>query len=580
MLRNLRLQTIGMAALCLLVLGASRVQADDISAARRLPPGVLLYLSVPDAVDLKDRFMESNFGQMLQDDALDDFRAQFADTWQQASDEVQEEIGLSIAELTALLHGDATLAVVQPPGRSLGGVVMLEFGEHRDTLDTILEKARQGAKKDGATRTVETVEDTEVTVFTRPEEGEDDGGPDKIAYFIKDQHLVIGIGSNIDLLQDVLIRWDGEHSQTFADDEIFSTIMRNCHPSEAENSQFQWYFSPIDMFRSVAMLPQANQGGISPAMALGFLPALGLDKFKAIGGASAIGTEEFDSVTHTFVYVNQPTSGLVKFFEFPAVRQSPPDWVPADVSAYTSANWDISGAYEAVEAIVDFFQPPGTLANAINQLAQQGPRIHVKDDIVDSLSGRFQMFGEMPDDTSADSVQPGVFALELRDEAKVADVLMRVAEFSQGNLKTRDFRGSTIYEMDLPNLQGGVPQSMGVTVAKGQLFIATDVQLLESYLRIDVADEPLANSTAWRRVSSHFPNETSIIGFGRPASQIEPLYEQLRSGELDEVTDDVEIDFSTLPEFERLAGYFTTTGSYAVPAENGALFVNFSLRRD
>jgi hypothetical protein len=580
MLRHLRLQSIGIAALCLLVLGSGRLPADEIPAARRLPPGVLLYLSVPDAVDLKDRFMESNFGQMIQDDSLNEFRAQFSEQWQEVSNKVQEEIGLSIAELTALLHGEATLAVVQPPGRSLGGVMLLEFGEHRDTLDTILEKARQAAEEDRATRTVETVESTEVTVFTRPEGEDDNGGPRKVAYFIKDQHLVISMGSTIDLLQDVLIRWDGEHTQTFADDEIFSTIMRNCHPSGAETSQFQWYFSPIDMFRSVAMLPQANRGGISPAMALGFLPALGLDRFKAIGGASAIGTEEFDSVTHTFVYVNQPTSGLVRFFEFPAVRQSPPEWVPAEVSSYTSANWDVTGAYEAVEAVVDFFQPPGTFANAINQLAQQGPRIHIKDDIVNSLTGRFQMFGEVPDEVEADSVQPGVFALELRDPDKLAGVLRRVADVSEGNLKTRDFRGSTIYEMDLPNLQGGAPQSMGVTVAKGQLFIATDVQLLESYLRIDRAEEPLANSTAWRRVSSHFPSETSIIGFGRPAAQLKPVYEQLRSGELDPLTDEVEIDFSTLPPFERLADYFTTTGSYAVPAENGALFVNFSLRRD
>jgi hypothetical protein len=580
MLHHLRLPSVGIAALCLLVLGSSRLQADDISAARRLPPGVLLYLSVPDAVDMKDRFMESNFGQMIQDDSLDEFRDQFSEHWQDASNKVQEEIGLSIAELGALLHGEATLAVVQPPGRSLGGVVLLEFGEHRDTLDTVLDKARRQAEEDGATRTVETVEGTEVTVFTRPEGDDDNQGPGKVAYFIKDQHLVIGIGSNIDLLQDVLIRWDGEHTQTFADDEIFSTIMRNCHPSGAETSQFQWYFSPIDMFRSVAMLPQANQGGISPAMALGFLPALGLDKFKAIGGASAIGTEEFDSVTHTFVYVNQPTSGLVKFFEFPAVRQAPPEWVPADVSAYTSANWDVTGAYEAVEAVVDFFQPPGTFANAINQLAQQGPRIHIKDDVVDSLTGRFQMFGEMPDNVEASTVQPGVFALELRDPDKLADVLRRVADVSQGNLQTRDFRGSTIYEMELPNLQGAAPQSLGVTVAKGQLFVATDVQLLESYLRIERAEQPLANSTAWRRVSSHFPGETSIIGFGRPAAQLKPIYEQLRSGELDPLTDEVEIDFSTLPEFERLADYFTTNGSYAVPAENGALFVNFSLRRD
>jgi hypothetical protein len=569
-----------MAVLCLLAVGVGQTRADDVSAARRLPPGVLLYFSVPDAVDLKDRFKESNLGQMLQDESLTAFRSQFADEMEKADAKVQEEIGLSISELTSLLHGDVTVAVVQPPGRSLGGIAMLNFGEHRETLDTILEKARQAAEDDGATRTVETIADSEVTVLTRPADDQNEGEPSTVAYVVKDQHLLLSIGSGVDLLEDVLVRWDGEHDQTFADDEVFATIMQNCQPQGAENSQFTWYFSPIDLFRSIAMLPQANQGGISPAMALGFLPALGLDKFKGVGGASSIGTEEFDAITHTFLYVEQPTSGLVKFFECPATRQAPPDWVPADVAAYTSVNWDIQGAYEAVEAVVDFFQPPGTLANVVNQLAQQGPRIHIKDDVVDSLSGRLQVLGESPEDIEGTPVQPSVFALELRDSEAVAGVLQRVAESSQGNLKTRDFRGATIYETELPNMQGGASQSMGMTVAKGQLFVATDVQLLESYLRDDQADEPLANSTAYRRVSSHFPSETSIIGYSRPAAQLKPIYEQIRTGELDALTDDVEIDFSTLPEFEQLSAYFTTSGSYAVPADNGALFVNFNLRKD
>src|SRR5690606_27642079 len=90
MLRNLRLQSIGMAALCLLVLGAGQLRAADVPAARRLPPGVLLYLSVPDAVDLKDRFMDSNFGQMIEDDSLNEFRGQFSEHWQEASKKVQE----------------------------------------------------------------------------------------------------------------------------------------------------------------------------------------------------------------------------------------------------------------------------------------------------------------------------------------------------------------------------------------------------------------------------------------------------------------------------------------------------------
>ena len=41
-----------------------------------------------------------------------------------------------------------------------------------------------------------------------------------------------------------------------------------------------------------------------------------------------------------------------------------------------------------------------------------------------------------------------------------------------------------------------------------------------------------------------------------------------------------EIDFSKLPEFEQIAKYFNLTGSYAVPDDDGALFVNFGLHTD
>lgn len=582
MVHNLLQCPLIVAALCLTTIGQS-LRADDVPAERRLPPGVLAFLTIPDAVDLKNRFMDSNTGRMLQDDSLEEFRGQFEEMWDEASRGMQEDIGLSASEVIDLVDGEFTVAVLQPPGRSLGVALLLEFGDHRDTLDTILENVREDAEKEGVTRTVETIEDTEVTVYTRDNE---DGGPDTVAMAVVDAHLVVSFGNDVDLMEDLLIRWDGEHSQTFAGDEVFSHIMQKSQSEDGASPQLKWYFSPIDLFRSIAMLPQANQGGISPAMALGFLPALGLDKFKAVGGTTFVGTEEYDGMSRMFIYVDQPTSGLVKFFEFPAVRQEPPRWVPANVSAYSSANWDVSGAYEAVEAIVDFFQPPGTLRNVIDQLSKQGPQVHVKDDVIDSLTGRFQMLGTTRDESGGAGgqpvevagAQPGVFALELRDSEKMSDVLARVAEFSQGNLETREFRGVTIYETEIPNFQGGPQQAMGLAVAKDQLFFATDVQLLEDYLRIDEADEPLANSTDYRRVSSHFPSQTSIISFARPAAQWKPMYEQLRSGQFDALVD--QIDFSTLPEFDELAEYFSTSGGYAVPAEKGALMVNFSLRKD
>ncbi|MBX3436602.1 MAG: hypothetical protein KF861_03860, partial [Planctomycetaceae bacterium] len=254
--------------------------------------------------------------------------------------------------------------------------------------------------------------------------------------------------------------------------------------------------------------------------------------------------------------------------------------VPSEAAGYSSTNWDVAGAYKAVEALVDFFQPPGTLATMIDQLAQVGPRVHIKRDVIDALTGRIQTLGEVRSDVDllSAATQPMVLALETSNEQKMQEVVDKVAVALEGNLKLREFQNVKIYEAEIPNFQGGPPQSMGLTVARGQLFFTTDVELLERYLREDGVEEPLANSTDYRRVASYFPNQTSMIGFQRPAAQMKPLYEMLRSGELEAMVP--EIDFSKLPEFDRIAHYFNLTGSYAVPQDGGALIIQFGLHAD
>jgi hypothetical protein len=569
--------------LCGLAAATSVAGADQVPAERRLPPGTSVFLSVPDAAEAHERLMRSSFGQLLQDDALEPFREEIAQWWEKASEEAEQELGIPPSDLLPLLHGELAFAVTQPPGKDLGAVFFLDFGEHRDTLETLLEKAQENLE-DKAERSVESIQDTDVTVyvFDESEEGE---GTGSLAYFIRDQSFVmafVGGKSGAGLLEEILLRWDGDHEQTFADEDTYERLMLKCQPDGGESPQIRWYFSPVDLFKAVADSPQAqaSRAPVQPRMLLPFLSMLGLDGFQAVGGTATLMTEEFDSVSRTFLAVDQPLSGVLKIFEFPATSQQPPRWVPAEAAGYSTVNWDVEGAFDAVEALVDQFQPPGTFHQLIDQLAQQGPQIHVKDDLIDSLTGRIQTLGELRDDVdlAKAAAQPLVIALELSNESKMSEVLKKVDAAMEDKLETRDFRGVTIYEMEIPNFQGGPPQSMGVAVARGQLFFATDVQLLEQYLRDDQDAQPLANSSDYRRVASHFPSRTSILSFQRPAAQLKPYYETFRNGELDAVI--TEIDFSKLPEFEQIAKYFNLTGSYAVPDDDGALFVNFGLHGD
>jgi hypothetical protein len=565
----------GMAGLSLgfCCLASSLAAADKVPAEDRLPPGVSVFISVPDAVDFSERFHETGFGRLLRDDALAEVRADVEEYLNELSTKVEELVGVPLADVCGIIHGEVAFAVLHPAGRDPGAALFLDFGENSETLDTLLGKAAEAIEADGATRTVETVQDTEVTIFTTDDEKTPEFAK-SLCHFIKDQQLIVTTSTAI--AEEILQRWDGEHDETFGRSEVYGGMMEKCRTADSGEPQVKWYFSPVDLFRTITSIPEANQGPVSPSVIMGFLPALGLDRVKAVGGTSSMATDEFDSISRTLLYVEAPATGIVKMFACPAVSQQPPRWVPESSAGYTVVNWDIENAYKTVESLVDFFQPPGTLAKLLDQIAQQGPKVHVKDDVIDAISGRMHFLAEEAEDLEFGEMQPFVIALELRDEARLADVLQRVQEVAGDQLETRDFRGLTIYEVEIPGVSGA--QTLGACIAKGNLFFATDVERMEAYLRSENAESPLIESTDYRRVASHFPGETSLLGFQRPAAQVRPLYDVLRSGQLEAVFD--QVDFTRLPEFEVIEHYFSVAGGYAVSDPQGALFVNFSLHAD
>ncbi|MEZ6052722.1 MAG: hypothetical protein R3C02_15255 [Planctomycetaceae bacterium] len=581
MLTMQRRRMISVAALCLCVWGMEPAlkAAEGVPAERRLPQGTTVFLSVPNAVEAYEQFQKTSFGRLLQDEALQPVREEIEAWCEELSEKAQDELGLPPSDLLNLFHGEIAFAVVQPPAKDLGVVLLMDFGDHRETLDALLEKAEEALEDEDGERSAETLHDTEVTVYTfENEDADEDEEPSTLVYCIKDQYLVAS--SSIDIVDEVLSRWDGEADRSFADDETYSRLMQKCESGESEHPQVRWYLAPIDLFRSVASIPQANSGPVPLSMVMGFLPVLGIDKIEAVGGTATMMTEEYDTVTRTYLALDQPTTGVLKMFEFPATDQQPPRWVPSTASAYSSMNWDIAGAYKAVETLVDFFQPPGTLANLVDQLSQTGPMIHIKDDVIDSLTGRIQFLGEVREDVDVSdaAIQPMALALTLSNEDRMKDVLDRLSAAVGDGVTTREFLDVTIYEAEVPNFQGGEPQMMGVAVARGQFFFATDVQLLENYLRDDGASEPLANTNDYRKVASHFPGQTSIMAFSKAAAQIRPYYEMFRSGAIGDAIE--EVDFSKLPEFDEIAHYFSLNGSYAVPDDGGALFIGFSLHAD
>lgn len=559
--------------------------ADAVPSEKRLPTSVYAYISVPNVDTFKEKYMQTLFGQMVRDPQMADFVTDVTEKISEKIAEFEDEINMPLADLAGIPSGDVTFAVMRPPRSPLAFAVLLDFKDSGDAVDKLLKQVSDELADEGSTEDAYEYADTRVVTYTfAPEDGEeteDDGKEPKpnMVYFVRDNHLVMG--SSKPAIESILDRWDGTNERNFSTNEIYSEIISKCS-KDIKSPVLKWYINPLDLTR--AGLAAAGPEAMQFQMAMGFLPTLGLDAFKAMGGVSDMATGEYDQYSSYMIYVRQPTRAVMNVFHMPASNQTPPDWVSEKTSGYFAFNWDLAGAYDAIETLVDSFRGPGATQQALDGLADQSPgQLHIKDDLIDNLSGKFGV-AMVPNDDPDVYEDRLVVSIGVKDMDKAKEMMQVISDEPSFDGEVREFQNEKIFEFDVDAF-GDEPIKGGVVVAKDAVMIGSNVTLIESILRGNDSTKPLAKDSAFKRLAAKMPEKTSMIAFQKQAAQLEQVYKSIRSEEIfdeqggDQVRDVIgDVDFTKLPEFEAIRKYFVPTGSYIVPDENGALFVGFSLK--
>ncbi len=575
--RWLRVGTLWLALAAVLLprLSVRAADEDPVETDRLLPSDVAVYVSVADVDELKARFAKTAMGNLAEDSTFEPFKQEIMKAVEGFSGKLEEELGVSLKALLEIPSGEFAFAVLTPPGKKLSAVMFLDFGDNEMTVDALLEKAEKALEENGAESDDEEIDGTKVTTWTF-KNGGNPQQPNKLVYFIKDTMIVVS--SDLSTAKGVLTRWDGKHSDTFAENDNYNLILEKCRTDD-EDGLFVWYINPMGLLQ--AGLAQAAAQNPQLALATVFLEPLGLFSLKAIGGSVDMATEQFDSISKTFLVIEQPTKGVMNLFQFPAVEQKPPKWVSSNASAWFSVNWDISEAYQAASALFAMVPnaPPGGLDNIVDNLAEQEPRVHLKKDVIDSLSGRIQVVVEPAkkkgDEKGQDRV---VVAIGLKDAKKFQATLTKITKTPGFPAKTREFKGSTIIEFEVPDLSGGLePKMAGLAMGKDQLMFSNDVTAIESMLRGDTDGDALVDSPEYKTIAEHLPAKSSIASFSRSDSQMEALWEMAKGGQAGLFLPT--IDFEKLPSFDSVKKYLTPNGGYSVPDKNGVLFVSFGTKK-
>ncbi|MAT16816.1 MAG: hypothetical protein CMJ46_16275 [Planctomyces sp.] len=552
----------------LLVCAQTVLAADATTLDQRLPDKTYAYISVPNVETLKEKYKETKFYALTQEEGVQEFCTQLTDLVNTA---IEPKINMTVDDLNSILSGEVSFSVFKPSEKPLAMLLAVEFGDSREKVDSLIEKATSAAEAEGSEIVEEEYAGATLNIVEVP--GSDPSVPveQNVVFCIKDSTFMVSNSTNG--VKDILDSWEGREEGSFRSSPVYSQVLEQC-VTDSGTSMFNLFVDPISLLKAIAT--SAGNQGMQLQFGLAMLEPLGLGNLKGIGSCSEMMVDDFETISRTLFYLDSAPSGLLNVLKFPATAQKPADWVPAEAGSFQAFNWDAQSAYSAIVQLIDSFQPPGTAEAMIEGMAQQpdGPGVHIKKDIIDQLSGDIQFFTMAGEGEGIESLQSlVVFGAEVNDEEVMKDVLVRVSESPGFPAEAREFQGTTIYEM--VNQNPAAP-TVAFGVAKGYFLFATEVQMLEQVIRGIAAADSLAESESYKKLAAHFPAETSIIGYTDPRSQIKPVYENLRSGDLGALIP--QLDFSVLPPFEEIEQYFGNSASYTVPVENGAMMVQYQLK--
>lgn len=573
---------------------------------RVLPDSTVFLLKVTDVNTLRESFRQSQYGQLWNDPAMKDFREDLLAKLKDASTTLKDKLGVTLSELLEIPQGTLAVAAIQQDDDNLpiAVAIIADAGKNSARMNDVLERgAKQLADAGGKTSTEAFGGGTLHIIESPPPKEKNDGDkPDvprpPIVWGNSGTTYYFGTGAGV--VKDMISHADGRNAGALANLDSFAKTEAK---TGAASAQVLWF---LDTAKLIKTLTKASaKGNEAQAQQVEFLVnELGVNGLKSVGGTLALNAGNYNSLTKTFFNAPNPVQGLLKVFSLPPVGLRPEAWVPASVASYQSLSWDLDAAFNAINDLVNKFQP-GMLQVLEQQLAgpEGGQPLSFQKDVFGPLGDRITMISDFKKPIKEDS-QRVLVGVALEDSKAFQNTLNRIIEMAGFSPKKREFQGTTIYDFDVampnlpnnaggPNVQANFKGPISLAIAKDTLFLTTDTTLLEQILRPGVV--PLADSQTYQTVAKEMPQKMSGTTFVRPDEQARLSYDMLKSGQFEkallqgmaagrggQLPPDLPkiIDPDKLPEFSVIAKYLTLGGSFSVADEDGFMSTGFTLRKN
>ncbi|MBN2579088.1 MAG: DUF3352 domain-containing protein [Pirellulales bacterium] len=577
----------GLAALCFLFPLAGTFGAERPPAAKLLPENTIFFVSTPDARQLEETFLRTNFGRMLQDPQLKPFFERLRSDLAKAVDSIKEQVGLSLDEMLKIYQGEIAFAYISHKEHGEPAMaLLLEAGEQMPLARRLVQKGIESIEKEsGMKRREETVGGVKLMYFERNGRGRPD-----FVFFERDNTVVLTAG--LETAKDILAAWDGENKKTLSENPTFATVMSRCRGSRDETPQVIAYLDVQNLLKSMSDSMGSGRGQIFLAM----MPALGLDGLTGVGGSMLMEDSRFDSVAHLHVAMENPRSGVLKVIAFKPGPIQPEYWVPPDSVKYTTFHWDIPKSLEALTKVIDGYLGEGTVNRFLTDRFQRISGVDLQQEVLSALDGRVTLVSWIQRPVTEHSSQ-FLIALKIKDLKKIQRAVDKVLEWLQARFSPLNYAGKTYYKNELGFPADNPIRNFCFGIVDDYLIVANHTALYEKVLltaaegKGALGDEPDFKLVMSKIQGLGGENGPAMVTFEREDESLRYLYElaqakHVRKGLKREAERnpffqslDSALTSNPLPPFETLQKYLAPGGTVVTDDETGIHFMNFTLKR-
>ena len=616
--------------------GLTLVLCAQLAAYGAVPPSEDLlpnttkgYLSVANVDEMRDAFNKTQMGILANDPAMkpfvEDLQRQLSEQWTKT----HEKLGIGWEDFEGVPTGEVAVAVILLSETADATVVLADVTGHEAQAQGLLAKIDEEMATHKAVRSERRVHGATVVVFDVPKR--DDLPARQVAYFSQDG--LLAATDDLKVIESLLNRQaGGANAESLSALPAFKSITERCQKAAGDLApQARWFIEPFG-YADAARLDRTKKRGTDM---LKILKTEGFTAIEGIGGFVNFSVNQYELLHRTFIYAPGNQSGGERFelsarmLKFPNGGSFlPPQWVPRDLATYATFNLDTKNAFENSKTLVNQIVGDEVFEDVLDSIKtdENGPKIDIRRDLIGYLGDRITMVSDLQQPITPKSERL-LFAVETKDDKHLAKVIKDWME-TDPDTRRREIAGHVVWEIvdeqaELPMVtiensplddlspppeddleeERALPPNSAVTVAHGQLFVATHIDILTKVLTEYENGAKLADSSEYLRVEGELRQLAQGEQFGQAFSRTDEAYrgtyELLRTGKMPEseslmgkllnslLGEDEEgvlrpqrIDGSKLPDYDMVRRYLGPAGMTMTSEATGWLLTGFTLTKE